>query len=116
MLGSSLAPMVPLVCTGPVAYRGQEALKRDIANLKAALQGRAYEDAFLPAVAPSGVGSNAFYPNEEEYLTARSRSASKSPMSIQACKPRPRWREVHLLRVRAMTGATPASSIDHQGL
>jgi 5-methyltetrahydropteroyltriglutamate--homocysteine methyltransferase len=70
MLGSSLAPMVPLVCTGPVRYRGQAALERDIRNLKAALHGLAHEDAFLPAVAPSGVGTNAYYPNDEEYLNS----------------------------------------------
>ena len=35
MLGGSVVPTVPLVCTGPVKYRGEEALKRDINNLKA---------------------------------------------------------------------------------
>jgi 5-methyltetrahydropteroyltriglutamate--homocysteine methyltransferase len=70
MLGSTLTPMVPLVCTGPVSYRGQEAVQRDIANLKAAVQGLQCEDVFLPSVAPSGVGTNAYYRSEEEYLNA----------------------------------------------
>ena len=61
MLGSSLTPMVPLVCTGPVSYRGQETIGRDIRNLKAAIKGLKYEDVFMPAVAPSGVGTNAYY-------------------------------------------------------
>lgn len=70
MLGGTAAPIVPLVCTGPVSYRGQAALQRDIANLKAALEGVSVAEVFMPAVAPSGVGSNAYYGSEEEYLMA----------------------------------------------
>ncbi|MBI3016116.1 MAG: cobalamin-independent methionine synthase II family protein [Candidatus Tectomicrobia bacterium] len=70
MLGGSIAPVVPLVCTGPVSYRGQEAVRRDIDNLKAALEGVRAEDVFMPAVAPSGVGRNEYYGTEEEYLHA----------------------------------------------
>jgi 5-methyltetrahydropteroyltriglutamate--homocysteine methyltransferase len=70
MLGGSVAPMVPLVCTGPVSYRGQEAVRRDIDNLKAALAGVRPEEVFMPAVAPSGVGRNEYYRTEEEYLHA----------------------------------------------
>jgi 5-methyltetrahydropteroyltriglutamate--homocysteine methyltransferase len=70
MLGGSVAPIVPLVCTGPVSYRGLEALGRDIDNLKAALAGLTPEDVFMPAVAPSGVGTNEYYPTEEQYLHA----------------------------------------------
>ena len=70
MLGGTVAPMVPLVCTGPVSYRGQEAVRRDIDNLKAALQGLKAEDVFMPAVAPSGVGMNEHYRTEEEYMHA----------------------------------------------
>src|SRR3982074_2346589 len=36
MMGGAIAPGVPLVCTGPVKYRGEAALKRDLDNLKAA--------------------------------------------------------------------------------
>jgi 5-methyltetrahydropteroyltriglutamate--homocysteine methyltransferase len=70
MLGGTLAPIVPMVCTGPVSYRGQEAIARDIDNLKAALGGLAHEDVFMPAVAPSGVGRNEYYRTEEEYFHA----------------------------------------------
>jgi 5-methyltetrahydropteroyltriglutamate--homocysteine methyltransferase len=70
MMGGSIAPMVPLVCTGPVRYRGQEAVQRDIDNLKAALDGMKCEEVFVPAVAPSGVGMNEYYRTEEEYLYA----------------------------------------------
>ncbi len=70
MTGGAAAPIVPLVCTGPVSYRGQDAVRRDIDNLKAALVGTAPEDVFMPAVAPSGVGTNEYYRTEEHYLHA----------------------------------------------
>ena len=71
MLGGAVAPLVPVACTGPVSYRGGDAVRRDIDNLKAALQGvGAVADAFMPAVAPSGVGTNAYYRTEEEYFHA----------------------------------------------
>ena len=70
MMGGSIAPRTPLVCTGPVSYRGQEAIRRDIENLKAALGGLKVEEAFMPAVAPSGVGTNEYYGSDEEYLEA----------------------------------------------
>ena len=65
-----MAPLVPLTCTGPVSYRGQETLRRDLENLKAALNGVAPEEVFMPAVAPSGVGMNEYYRTEEDYLHA----------------------------------------------
>ena len=70
MMGGSIAVRTPMVCTGPVSYRGQDALRRDIENFKAALSGFSIADAFIPAVAPSGVGSNEFYRSDEEYLHA----------------------------------------------
>jgi 5-methyltetrahydropteroyltriglutamate--homocysteine methyltransferase len=70
MMGGSIAPRKPMVCTGPVSYRGQDAIRRDIENLKAALGGVKTEEAFMPAVAPSGVGSNEYYRSDEEYLHA----------------------------------------------
>jgi 5-methyltetrahydropteroyltriglutamate--homocysteine methyltransferase len=72
MLGGAISPTVTLACTGPITYRGQEAVQRDIANLKAALAGVQAADVFMPAVAPSGVarGINEHYRTTEEYLTA----------------------------------------------
>lgn len=69
MFGGAVVPMVPLVCTGPVSYRGQEAVRTDIDNLKAALAGMRPEDVFIPALAPRG-GMNEYYRTEEEYLYA----------------------------------------------
>jgi 5-methyltetrahydropteroyltriglutamate--homocysteine methyltransferase len=70
MLGGSIARVVPMVCVGPVTYRGEAALQRDIDNLKAATAGVDCRGAFMPAVAPSGVGENEYYRSEEEYFHA----------------------------------------------
>ena len=34
MSGGSIAPVVPLVCVGPIKYKGLDDLRRDIENLK----------------------------------------------------------------------------------
>src|SRR3954453_13978576 len=39
-------------CTSPITFVGQDALQRDIANLKAALDGTNATEAFLPAISP----------------------------------------------------------------
>ncbi|HUA56688.1 MAG TPA: cobalamin-independent methionine synthase II family protein [Candidatus Sulfotelmatobacter sp.] len=74
MLGGAIAPAVPLLCTGPVGYCGAAALRRDIDNLAAAVAqlpaGRAPHAVFMPAVAPSGVGENAYYPSDAAYFEA----------------------------------------------
>ena len=70
MLGGSVAPIIPLACTGPVSYQGHDVLRQDIENLKAALVGVRPAAVFMPAVAPSGVGMNEYYRTEEEYLYA----------------------------------------------
>jgi 5-methyltetrahydropteroyltriglutamate--homocysteine methyltransferase len=62
--------MVPMFCVGPVSYRGEVELRKDIDNLRAALGIRDPSSAFIPAVAPSGVGFNAYYKTDEEYLNA----------------------------------------------
>jgi 5-methyltetrahydropteroyltriglutamate--homocysteine methyltransferase len=70
MLGGTVTPVVPLVCTGPVRYRDPGPLQRDIANLKAAISQTGARSAFMPAVAPSGVGINEYYKTQEEYFHA----------------------------------------------
>jgi 5-methyltetrahydropteroyltriglutamate--homocysteine methyltransferase len=62
-----------MVCTGPITYRGQPQLRRDIDNLKAALDGARVEDVFMPAISPSNIEdwqSNAYYKTQEDYLFA----------------------------------------------
>src|SRR5215469_2024972 len=66
-------PAVEWVCTGPVAYRGGEALKRDIDNLKEALSGAPHVEAFMPAVSPTQLANwnrNDYYQRPEEYRLA----------------------------------------------
>jgi 5-methyltetrahydropteroyltriglutamate--homocysteine methyltransferase len=70
MLGSSAVPGVPLACTGPVSYTGQERLARDLGNLRAAVGDAGPDEVFVSAVAPSGVGGNEYYGTEAEYLDA----------------------------------------------
>jgi 5-methyltetrahydropteroyltriglutamate--homocysteine methyltransferase len=53
-----------------VRYKGEAALAKDLDNLKAALAGVPHIEAFLPSVAPSGVGFNDHYKSDEEYLFA----------------------------------------------
>lgn len=60
-------------CVEPLKYSGQAEVKADIANLKAALQGKSVEEAFLPAIAPGTLEhwmKNEFYPTDEAYLFA----------------------------------------------
>ena len=70
MTGSAAVPGVPLACTGPVRYIGQDLLRQDLANLRAAVGDAGPDEVFVPAVAPSGVGGNEYYPTEEAYLDA----------------------------------------------
>ena len=61
------------VCTATIAYKGHQALARDIDNLKAALVQVRYEDAFMPAVSPAqlaGWNKNEFYKSDEEFRVA----------------------------------------------
>src|ERR671922_1082304 len=62
----------PVVCQGPIAYKGQELLQHELATFKAALQGVNVEEVFVPAIAPAmvGRGQNRYYATEEEYVFA----------------------------------------------
>ena len=60
-------------CVGPVSYRGLNAVRADIANLQAALDGAGVEDAFLSAASPGVIAvflQNQHYPSHEEYVFA----------------------------------------------
>lgn len=75
-LGPGRAPAVRRVvfqATGPLKYTGHSVVQADIGNLKAALEGKGVEEAYLPAVAPGSIEhwlKNAYYSNEEEFLVA----------------------------------------------
>ena len=80
-----VAPRTATICSGPVAYVGQEALQSDIANLKAALQGKDPEEVFMPAISPSDVEGrqeNEYYASEEEYLYAIADAMSEEYRTI----------------------------------
>ncbi len=62
-----------VACVGPVKYIGQEILRRDIDNFKAALKGVKVVEAFMPVVAPSSVlpdRKDEYYKGEEDWLSA----------------------------------------------
>ncbi len=61
------------ICSGPIAYVGQDELRADIENLKTALKGVDAEEAFLTAISPSNLElyyENQYYQSAEEYLAA----------------------------------------------
>jgi 5-methyltetrahydropteroyltriglutamate--homocysteine methyltransferase len=61
------------VCVGPITYTGQEELKRDIDNFKAALKSVNVAEAFMPVAAPASVipdRKNEYYKSEEELIRA----------------------------------------------
>jgi 5-methyltetrahydropteroyltriglutamate--homocysteine methyltransferase len=61
------------VCTGPIGYRGQAHVQRDIDNLKSALGGAKPAEAFMPAISPASAADwqrNEYYKSDEEYLFA----------------------------------------------
>jgi 5-methyltetrahydropteroyltriglutamate--homocysteine methyltransferase len=66
------AATTPRVFTGPVSYIGQEALKADIENLKAATQDAGATEVFMTSVAPGSFGrrQNRYYKTDEEFIFA----------------------------------------------
>jgi 5-methyltetrahydropteroyltriglutamate--homocysteine methyltransferase len=70
--GGNGGPAMP-ACDGPIAYRDTDAVRADIANLRAALDGTGAEDAFLSAASPGVVAfflKDRHYGSHEEYLFA----------------------------------------------
>jgi 5-methyltetrahydropteroyltriglutamate--homocysteine methyltransferase len=60
-------------CTGPITYRGQALIRRDIDNLKAALGGVDVTEAFMAAVAPGSVVPDRvdqYYRRDADFLLA----------------------------------------------
>jgi 5-methyltetrahydropteroyltriglutamate--homocysteine methyltransferase len=86
MMGGTLIPITPVVCVGPVRYRGEKLLQIDIDNVKAAAKAAGVPDqhALLPATAPSGVGINEYYKSDEEYFHALAAELNKEYRAIVA--------------------------------
>jgi 5-methyltetrahydropteroyltriglutamate--homocysteine methyltransferase len=60
-------------CTGPLAYRDTEAVRTDIAHLKAGLEAAGVSDAFMSAASPGVIAlflENQHYRSHEEYVFA----------------------------------------------
>jgi 5-methyltetrahydropteroyltriglutamate--homocysteine methyltransferase len=70
--GSAAELIFHTVFTAPVTYTGEELIKRDLDNLKAALDGVSVEEAFVTAVAPASIsrGNDRYYNNERDYAFA----------------------------------------------
>ena len=65
--------MSQVFCVGPLKYVGHRALKEDLENFKAALQGVSVGEAFLPANTPGTIEHwlrNEHYPSDEAFLYA----------------------------------------------
>jgi 5-methyltetrahydropteroyltriglutamate--homocysteine methyltransferase len=61
------------ICSGPIAYIGQEDLAADIENLKLALNDVEAQEAFMTAISPSNLElyyENRYYASDEAYLVA----------------------------------------------
>jgi 5-methyltetrahydropteroyltriglutamate--homocysteine methyltransferase len=71
--GITTGPRPPApICVAPIRYAGHDAIRKDIANFKAALQSAGAEVGFMTAVAPGSAAriGNSYYKTEEELLYA----------------------------------------------
>jgi 5-methyltetrahydropteroyltriglutamate--homocysteine methyltransferase len=72
-MGSVSSQHARLVCTGPVTYTGQAALKTDLDNLKSALAGVNPSEVFVPSISPASFedwNKNEYYKTDEDYVVA----------------------------------------------
>jgi 5-methyltetrahydropteroyltriglutamate--homocysteine methyltransferase len=81
---SSAGPSVSklMVCIGPITYRGNAAVQRDIANLKAAMEHVDAVDAFLPAAGPTRFGINEYYATDDDYTAAFAEALREEYLAI----------------------------------
>ena len=71
--GSSMGRQPLIGATMPITYIGGAALKTDLENLKAAMQGLDVAAVFVPSISPANIENwheNRYYGTAEEYLTA----------------------------------------------
>jgi 5-methyltetrahydropteroyltriglutamate--homocysteine methyltransferase len=68
--GRAAPPGTRWACTGPVSYIGLDALRQDLAHLRAAVDAAKVAEAFMPATSPIRPGANEFYPSDEAYFEA----------------------------------------------
>jgi 5-methyltetrahydropteroyltriglutamate--homocysteine methyltransferase len=68
--GGDTPPGTRWACTGPVTYIGQDSLREEIDDLRAALEVVTVQEAFLPATSPIRPNTNAHYASEDSYYEA----------------------------------------------
>jgi len=83
-LENAVVRVAPVVCVGPVRYKGDALVKKDIDNVKAAARaaGISNDRVFLPATAVAGVGVNEYYKSEEDYFHALAAEMGKEYRAI----------------------------------
>jgi 5-methyltetrahydropteroyltriglutamate--homocysteine methyltransferase len=72
-------------CVGPITYNGYDAVRGNLAALKAATAKTKVEDVFFTAVAPASVGydaSNEYYSSEREYVFAIAKALREEYLEI----------------------------------
>jgi len=80
-------PAARMVCIGPVTYKSDEALTRDLDNFRAALDKFPARRTFMPSCAPSNLllsSDNEYYADEEEFLFAVAEAMREEYMKILA--------------------------------
>lgn len=82
MLGGAIARSAPMYCVSPIRYAGHTALQTDLENLQAAVEKFGCAEAFVPCIAPTGVGHNEYYSTEEEYIFAVADALSEEYRAI----------------------------------
>ena len=84
MMGGAIVGLAPVVCVGPIKYRGEKFVRTDIDNVKraAAAAGVPNHHVFLPATAASGVGVNEYYKSDEDYFHALAAELAKEYRAI----------------------------------
>lgn len=68
-----MATTLDSVCVGPISYTGQDAVQRDIDNMKKALAAAGVAEGFLPVASPTSVipdRRNEYYKTDDELLQA----------------------------------------------
>lgn len=68
-----MATTMDSICVGPISYAGQDALQRDIDNMKNAVAAAGLDEGFLPVASPTSVipdRKDEYYNDEEKLLEA----------------------------------------------
>jgi 5-methyltetrahydropteroyltriglutamate--homocysteine methyltransferase len=84
--GVSTGPLRTIrpTCTGPLRYIGQEAIRSDITNFKAALAAAGVDEGFMTSIAPGSASrvGNTYYKDEEEFIWACADAMREEYMAI----------------------------------